>query len=64
MILNLYHSYLFQKTEFDISCKLSHMKGQSLLSGRNKKTFKLSHYENTPIQIYRKFHHQKLKKIG
>ena len=22
----------------------------------------INHYENTPIQIYRKFHHQKLKK--
>ena len=48
------------------------MKCQSLFSDKNKKKyFKMScaeiftqlvkHYENTPIQIYRKFHLQKLK---
>ena len=26
--------------------------------------FEACHYENTPIQIYRKFHHQKLKFFG
>ena len=33
------------------------MKYQSLFSSKNTK----NHYENTPIQIYRKFHLQKLK---
>ena len=39
-ILN-YFSYFLKKTGFDISCKLSCMKSQILLSRKNKKTISL-----------------------
>ena len=35
---------------------------QQIFSSRNKKNiYLIPHYENTPIQIYTKFHLQKLK---
>ena len=42
---SIFFLFFAKKTEFDISCKLS----------------PTEHYENTPIQIYWKFYHQKMK---
>ena len=34
-----------------------------MISAGRKRVIEVVHYENTPIQIYRKFHLHKLKKI-
>ena len=66
-------AFFFREIKLDISCKSPveqkiHVKYQALLTLKTKKktnavwygTLRV-HYENTPMQIYRKFHLQKIE---
>ena len=52
------NSDIFHISAQNIDCGYSYLFWSAALKGLNKKKY---HYENMPIQIYRKFHLQKLK---